>query len=168
MSVPPLVESDDLENFPGAPFPADVISSASQGVRAAAGWHIAPVLVETLTLDHDGGRVLWIPTGKLLAVSEIRDVSGSTPRVLSGWSVSLRLGLVERRSWPCGFSAIEIDIEHGYSECPEDLLPVIADGAQRRVRQQTAGPFSVTYATDSDEGSPFAAALARYRLAPRP
>lgn len=164
----PLVDADDMVGFPGAPFPEGVLEAAAEGVRAAAGWHIAPVVEETLTLDHDGGRVLWIPTGKLLSVSEVRDVSGPVPRVLSGWSVSLRMGLLERRSWPCGFGAIEVDVEHGYEACPADLLPVIADATARRVRQQTAGLFSVTYATDSDEGSPYAAALARYRLAPRP
>lgn len=147
----PLVDSSDLDGFPGAPFDPLRIAEASASIRAEAGWHIAPEVSETLTLDHSGGRLLCIPTLRLRGVDEVRDVRDpDNVSVLDNWTVS-RTGLLYRADgWPSGFGAIEIDLTHGYDYCPGELIPVVAARCQAAavlstVKQESSGSESVTY-----------------------
>lgn len=169
VDYPPLAQADDLVDFPGAPFPQSVVTAAGEAVRAAAGWHIAPAVTETLRIDSDGATLLLLPTGRLTAVAEVRDVTGDAPSIITGWRVSHRLGGLHRGTgWPCGFEAVEVDVVHGYTECPPDLLKIVAAEAGRRVAQQSAGPFSVSYADDASSRESLTARLWPYRLGPRP
>jgi hypothetical protein len=108
--MPALVTPEDLIDFPGAPYAWPVVESASEAVRAEAGWHIAPSVTETLTVDSDGGRILFLPTMLLTEVSEVRDVSGETPRVITGWRKSRTGMLIHPGGWPTGFEVIEVDL----------------------------------------------------------
>lgn len=162
----PLVLPSDLDGFPGAPFSNEVTLAASEAVRRECGWHIAPQVTQTLTLDVSGGPVLILPTLRLVSVSEVRDVTGDAPRVLTGWRMS-QAGMLSRRGgWPCGFGAVEVDVVHGYDACPPELLPLIASGAHRRVRQESMGGRSVTFVDDDTVGG--GSVLARFKLGPRP
>lgn len=170
-----LAVADDLVAYPGAPFSASLVKSATEAVRGECGWHIAPVLTETLTLDCAGGPMLRIPTLELAAVTAVRDVSGDSPVALDGWRKS-KSGLLERPAgWPYGFEVIEVDITHGYATCPADLLPAIAAVARAvsmdvAVSQQGTGPYSVTYTNLSTLGAWLdrvsASTIARYKLPP--
>lgn len=164
--VGPLVFLSDLAEFQQRPpFSEMQAQAAGESVRADCGWHIAPSVTETVTLDCDGGRVLFLPTLHLTAVAEVRDLTGSTPSVLTGWRMS-RAGMLSRAAgWPVGFGAVEVDFTHGYDQCPAELLPVIADRTRRRVAQESLGSRSVSYVPESDS---LAAAVARYRLPARP
>lgn len=162
-----LVTAGEIVNFPGAPFNADVLTAAGETVRSEAGWHIAPSQTDTLTLDSNGGCVLWLPTKKLTAVVEVRDVTGTTPIVLTGVTFTESGRLYRRGGFPFGRDAVEVEFTHGYAECPKDLLPIVAavargnDGSGTLTSRQ-AGPFRETYAdgfTASDQ-----AILDRYRL----
>lgn len=168
--MPALAAPADVEGLFGSPFTQAAIDIASAGIRSTAGWHIAPEVTETLTLDSDGSTRLLLPTLKLVEVTEVRDVREDTPVVLDGWRMS-PAGVLVRTcgGWPCGVQAIEVDVVHGYDSCPPELLPLIAagcrsQGADSAVKSQTTGPFSVTY-RDSAGVDP---ALARYMLPPRP
>jgi hypothetical protein len=148
MAMPALVVAADLDDFPGAPFADSVVQSAGETVRAEAGWHIAPEVTETLTVDSDGGRHLLLPTLRLVDVTEIRDVTGNTPRVLTNWRQSGKGILYREGGWPAGLSALEVDLTHGYAECPSALLPAVAAYAQSikrggRVTQESLGSRSV-------------------------
>lgn len=139
-----LVSASSLDEFPGAPFPDPVIDSVVADLRREAGWHIAPALPVTLVLDGPDGPDLILPTLKLVEVVEIRDVSGSTPRVLTGWRASRTKGIVRRDTgWPCGFESIEVDVEHGYDDVPLDLLPVIASRCQEALSETTGSKFTI-------------------------
>lgn len=162
----PLVLPSDLDGFPGAPFSHAVATAASEAVRRECGWHIAPQVTQTLTLDVSGGPVLILPTLRLVSVSEVRDMTGDNPRVLTGWRMS-QAGMLSRRGgWPCGFGAVEVDVVHGYEQCPPELLPVIASSAHRRVRQESMGGRSVTFVDDDTIAG--SSVLSRFRLGPRP
>ena len=162
----PLVSLADLADFPGAPFAQDVLDAAADAVRREAGWHIAPETTETITLDVRGGPVLILPTLFLSSVSEVRDMTGSTPVVLTGWRMS-KAGMLSRSAgWPVGFSAVEVDMVHGYKTCPDSLKPIVARATSRVVVQESLGSRSVTYQPDS--GGSLAAQVSHFRLPPLP
>lgn len=160
-----LVNPDDLDDFPGAPFSDSVVDAAVEAIRGVAGWHIGGEREETVTVDARGGSLLRLPSLLVTDVAEIRDVTvTSDPVVLTDWRASMR-GLVTRSCWPYGIAVVEADITHGYETCPADLLPIIAAycrnlPANERVTQESAGPFSKTVSTDSDPDG----VLARYTI----
>ncbi len=168
----PLVVADDLAEFPGAPFSDTVATSAGESIRSEVGWHIAPELTETLTVDSDGGRYLFLPTLRLVDVTEVRDVTSDTPRVLDGWRQSEKGILYRVGGWPVGMSALKVDLTHGYPTCPPALLPAVAAYAQAikrggRVTQESLGSRSVSFATSGD-GSSLLSVVARYALRGEP
>lgn len=144
-----LADPPDLADYPGAPFSQQVVDGAVGALRRRAGWHIAPLKTETVTVDGSDTRLLVLPTLQLTAVSEVRDVSGTSPVVLHNWSAA-RAGMLRRADgWPCGFLAVAADITHGYVECPPDLLSVIAtlctlSTTNGQVEQESLGSWSVT------------------------
>lgn len=120
-----LVQVSDLAGFQGAPFTQTNVDAAAAELRSRLGWHVAPVQTETLTLDHDGGPDLVLPTRKIVTVIEIRDVSGTTPNVLTGYRVSKDTGIVSGY-WPRGLAVLEVDLAHGYPTTPQDLAAAVA------------------------------------------
>lgn len=162
--LPALVTPEDVADFPGAPFPDAVLEAACAQVRRIAGWHIAPSITETVVVDHDGSGVLHLRSLHVTDVVAVRDLSGSTPRALTGWRWSAD-GMLSG-SFPDGFRVLEVEYVHGYDECPADLLPVIADRTTRRVIQESIGGRSVAYSPDGDRG--VEATLAAYRLGALP
>jgi hypothetical protein len=163
-----LAAPTDLADFPGAPFSDALVDSAVSAVRGEAGWHIAPAVTETVTVVSEGGTVLLVPSLRVTAVTEVRDVSGDTPEALTGW-VLRRSGILERGyGWPKRH-AIEVDLTHGYAETPPELLPVLARRAndarassagQVRLGSLSVGTTSVgTAVTAADE-----AVVRRYSL----
>lgn len=145
-----------LGSYPGAPFAAATIASAVDSIRDDVGWHIAPVRTETLLLDSDGGRLLVLPTLRLVAVTSVRDVTDpDSPVDLDDWRKT-RSGMLYRRSgWPCGFETIEVTIQHGFTSWPESLIPVVAERCQfaatnATIRQELAGSESLLMASRPD------------------
>ena len=161
---PELVTPADLVDFPGAPFKSSTVEAAAGQVRRICGWHIAPSLTETVTLDHDGGPVLYLPSLYVTDVVSVKDAMGGTPREIMGWRWS-GAGMVEG-SFPRGFRAVEVTLTHGYVECPADLLPVLASRTQRRAMQESLGSRSVAYSAEGDRA--FESTLDSYRLGARP
>lgn len=148
-----LADPSDLADFPGAPFTESIVDAAVGAIRAAARWHIAPVITETLVLDGNfGGPVLFLPTRLLLAVASVEDLTDpDTPVTLTGWRKS-RAGMLSRAcGWPCEFESIQVTgMQHGYAGTPPELLQVIAEYAvnartNSSVRQETSGAESITW-----------------------
>lgn len=157
-----LVNSEDLAGFPGTPALTDaVIEAAGESIRDECGWHIAPVLTETMDV-LTSGRVAVLDTLRVVDVSEVRDQSGE---VLTGWRVDKRAGVIHglprcRR--------VEVDLTHGYESCPAALKPVVIERARAihvggRVAQESLGSRSVSYVPGGVDDP-----LARYKLPPRP
>lgn len=129
-----------------------LLEGASAAVRRYCGWHISPTLDATLTLDGDGGRLLTLPTLKLVGVESIT-VNGE---VLAGdaydWSES---GMVELRNgcWPRRFRSITVQMKHGLEDAP-DVVQVVqqvvanaissALGATREQAGQVSISWSLT------------------------
>lgn len=132
-----LVDPADLADYPGAPFTQAVVDSAVAALRGDCGWHIAPVLTETVTVDGSDTRLLFVPTLKLVSVSAVRDVTGAAPIALTGWRKSGAGMLSRAAGWPCGFDAVEVDLVHGYAETPAELLPAVAYYCQAQRNDET-------------------------------
>lgn len=168
-----LVNPAEMSYLPGAPFTDEQVTGAVATVRLAAGWHIAPLRTETVVLDVNWPtRWLALPTRKLVSVVEVRDVD--TGEVVDPAHYKVSLGLATLRlthSWPVGFGAVEVDMTHGYEECPPELLSVIAgavtqQGRDQTVRQVQVDDFSQSFVTGTAAGGPLsnAAILDAYSL----
>jgi hypothetical protein len=152
-----MIQPEDLDGFPGAPFTQPEVDAAVAAMRKAAGWHIAPEVTETAYIDVGiRERVLRLPTLKLVEVAEIRDATGDAPEAIyvTQYRPSRRTGLVRRTAnyWPAGYEAVEADITHGYDETPPELLPLAAQLAlterrDRSVRSVSVDDASTTYAS---------------------
>lgn len=144
-----LVAPSELAGFPGAPFTDAVVDAAVAALRGHAGWHIAPEVTETVTVDGSDTRLQVLPTLWLTSVTEVRDVSGTTPVVLGDWRAA-RAGMLRRPGgWPRGFLTVEADITHGHEQTPADLLSVVAGYCQLaladpEIMQESLGSWSVT------------------------
>lgn len=152
-----LASPDDLTGFPGAPFTDAQVDAAVQEVRNAAGWHIAPQKAETVALDVACSETrLRLPTRQLVSVEEIREGESGDTIAADTYRVSHDLAQVRRTStvWPDGFEAVEVDMTHGYTTTPYDVLAVIAAACNlaRRdlaVSRVSLDDFSASFSTSS-------------------
>lgn len=126
------------------------LDAANQAVRSYCGWHVAPVITETVRLDGDGRHTLLLPTGRLLRVDAVTNdgvdvldlVDPSTKGMLE----------IRGRRWSDRLGGIVVTITHGHDQAP-DLAGVIATAAARGattglnagIAQQAVGPASVRY-----------------------
>ena len=149
------------------------ISAASAAIRAYCGWHVAPVLDCSITLDGEAGDI-WLPTNALASVTSAK-VGGEDVTVTG----SNRRGRVRLEHKTCGLGNVAIDYVAGYdvAACP-DLMGVVVQRVMASVAmttygvsQETAGGVSISYSGSalSDLGSAFLpdsvkAALSTYRL----
>jgi hypothetical protein len=169
-----LVDPPDLADYPGAPFPAGTVDAAVANLRETVGWHIAPQVTETLTVHGSNTDLLVLPTLKIVTVTAVRDVSSTTPVTLTGYRVNSKAGLLQREEgWPEGFEVVEVDLTHGLTECPKDLLPAVAWFCQRQtvdasLSSESLGSWSESYSGPMSAQSPVmgypAEAIARYTV----
>lgn len=172
-ALPPFAQGDDVTD--------DVdtrLEWASSRIRAYCGWHIAPSVTETVTLDADGGRVLILPTMHLtdVASAALWDGTGLIVDTDLTWSP---LGLLERsgwRPWPSRFRAVTVTFTHGYPDIPTALQEVAVAVAKRAplqgVMSETAGGVSRVYLHTPQVTEPWTGpeqvVLDKYRLGNRP
>lgn len=176
MSLEPLVLPGDIDSTD----PLDAAEQASRIVRDYCGWHIAPSLTVTLTLDSDGGNLLLLPTLKLTDVAEVI-ADGCTLDVENDlrWS---ELGVIElrrHRRFPQGYRTVQVAMTHGWATVPASLIAKcvsVAERVQSRTgvtTQETVGGISHMFGSlgpnvatgfSPDEEAVFNA----YRIDPRP
>lgn len=157
---------------PGVPTDDQALREASARIRGYCGWHIWPVITETIRVDSIGGRHLLLPTLRVVDVTSVM-VDGAEVEV--EWSVSGSLyalsGCLPRRP-----RSVHVTYEHGFGAV-DDLASVArawATGAKSPhgpVAAQASGPDSVSYASFGSQGIRLAglspqdrATLDRYRL----
>ena len=169
-----LADPADLADYPGAPFTQAVVDSAVAALRGDCGWHIAPEVTETLTVNGSPDKTLILPTLLIVEITAIRDVTGTTPVTLTGWRQASKAGLLSRdEGWPTGYEALEVDLTHGYADTPADLLPAVAYYSQAQLADSNVSTESLlswskttrplSSASSPGQGSPLAV-LARYNV----
>ena len=132
-------------------------TAATNAIRKECGWHVAPVITETLVLDGRGGDALLLPSLRVLNLIQVLndgvDVTDQVRFSQKAGVVTLACG------WFDGVGSIEITLEHGYpaDEVPE-IVGLINSVAQRgmspagTVVSQSVGAASVRYGTGRDGG----------------
>ncbi len=137
--------------------PASPREAAEAAVRAWCGWHVSPVIEETLTLDGNGTNRIVLPSNMVHAVNELL-VDGMPVEGFSfsrdGW-VQLPAGCLTPRRPGC----ITAVITHGWDYVP-DVQKVIGDftaraamGTPSNIASQRAGTQYVAYATHNGEAT---------------
>ena len=123
---------------------------AAQLIRDYCGWHVAPVLEETITLDGNGTDRILLPSRRVLDVSEVRVGGSSLDSSSFEWSqdgMLKRLGAV----WPDSYRAIQVTLRHGYEDSGllADLVRAISARAKAdptgMVASKRAGTQSVSF-----------------------
>jgi len=174
--LPPLLTVEAFNEMTGGKYAGDLraasaLSAASQAVRNACGWHIAPSLECTATPLHVQPRQVALPAN---AVTAIASVTENGVELTDGEYEWLRNGLVRRacfRCWPMNWNAVTIVYTAGYdADAVPDLVEavraiaegVIAIGGTAGVRSESADGVTVSY---SDNASSIAAALTEQQRA---
>lgn len=124
-------------------------------IRNFCGWHVAPVIEETLTLDGSGAQRLALPSLRVEEVSRLV-ISGEEIKTFS-WSDNGWLTLPGGQHFPGEDRCVEVTLRHGFGYAPE--LAQVRQGLQTRaamaptgnIVNQRAGSQSVTYATSNGE-----------------
>ncbi|HEY9310242.1 MAG TPA: hypothetical protein VIP82_20760 [Microbacterium sp.] len=110
--------------------PAFWLAAAHGSVRRHCGWHVAPLIEETLTLDGSGGRDILLPS---LRVVEVLSVTNDGVDVTTQVDTS-RAGMLRLPSgcWTDRFGRVTVQLRHGYDldEVPE-VAAIIAGVAKR-------------------------------------
>ena len=95
-------------------------------IRDICGWHIAPVLTHTLTLDGPGTATLLLPSTHVTAVTTVTE--DGTALAADQWEWS-EVGMLRRRSgvWTERWRGIKVTLTHGYDQAPPGILGIILD-----------------------------------------
>lgn len=162
-----LIEVEELEGFPGAPFSEAIVRAVGERIRSEAGWHIAPRITQTLEVWTDGGTSAILPSMRIVEVTAVRNAD--TGQEIRGWRANKDTGALRCRGgvWP---EVIEVDLIHGFDVCPPELMAVAASRCQQvtsgGVKAEALGGHSITF--DTGEPASSGPAVARYKLHWRP
>lgn len=141
--------------FGDPPAAPTALESAEGALRDFCGWHVAPVIDETLVVDGNGRSKIKLPTQHIRAVTAVR-IDGRDVTASVRWSDA---GMLEGPTFPRRFRSIEVDLSHGYE--PKEIagiLAIVTAAAKRAetnpaVASQSVGGASVRY-WGSDQGGP--------------
>jgi hypothetical protein len=132
-----------------------LVDGATEAVIEYCGWHIAPVLTETVTVDGTGTLIQTLPTMHLVELVSLaeRGVDLDVSRV--DWSTN---GVMEKR-WGSGWTSrrrgIIAEITHGFELTPAWVVTLICAMAGRAyvtpagIAQESSGGESITYASSA-------------------
>lgn len=143
-SLPDIATATDLTKFMLGDEDA-IVRQAQRAVRNYCQWHVWPVITETLKLDGDGGKVLMLPTLKIVELISV--TTGGATVDLANIDDS-EAGFLELSvgCWSPRAGKTRVELQHGYDDVPEDVVAVIVQTAARaadspagRTREQAGG-----------------------------
>lgn len=132
---PPFVQP---EEFTGdVTLPAPLVWAAVARIRRYCGWHVTPTTTEALTLDGPGGRLLVLPTLRILDVSDV--VNDGAVVDPSDYRRSARAGALELVTgcWTRNLSGVSLSLTHGMDEATEELAQLALHMAARAATSPT-------------------------------
>lgn len=179
--VPPLLSVDDFDSMTGGRYAGDLrgaaaLNAASQAVRNACGWHVAPSLECRAVPLAVQPRLVQLPANAVTAVSSVTENGAELARGEYEWR---RDGLVRRacfKTWPQGWGAVEVAYTAGYEAgaVPDlaEAVRAIAEGVlavSAGVVSESADGVSISYSANASSVAAALteqqrAALAPYRL----
>ena len=142
---------------------------ATDRVRRRGGWHVAPVITETITLDGEGTASLPLPSRRVLDVTSLKINGEDAPA--DTWDYS-QAGMLRLRqgTFPDRFRSVEVTLTHGYADAPAMVSLIIqavlgACASPMGATREQAGSISASWSrtglglTEEDRRT-----LSRYRL----
>lgn len=146
--------------------------AVQEAIRGYCGWHIAPIITETVTVDGSGGCVQLLPTLRLVDLVSISN--DGTVVTDPEWSEN---GAV-RGHWTGKLRGVTATITHGHVWCPADL-EAVANRLERAEKMAGLGPVRIgqvsvqSNVTQLNSTTPafdpyVQLILDRYKLPPRP
>lgn len=174
-----LVTPTQLAAYPRTPAGVDTVAAqplldaASEAVRDYCGWHIAPVVTETVTVDGSGAAIQGLPTLMLLNLVSISNDGTDLDVADVEWSAN---GTMRYCWWTAKLRGVVAEIEHGYEETPAVVVALICEMVLRGavvpvgVTREQSGGESVTWSPDNVYLSDREMRVLdrRYRIANRP
>ena len=179
--IPPLLTADAFDDITGGRHVGDpraemALAAASQAVRNACGWHVAPSLACTARLTADG-RLAKLPAGCVTAVASLAE---DGVELEEGHAFEWRRdGLLRRLGWrnfSQGWDAIVVEYTAGFdADAVGDLAFAVAGIAEAvlavapGVTSESADGVTVSYSATAQSVASamtpqFAAQLMPYRL----
>ncbi len=124
---------------------ARALDAAKARVRNWCCWHVSPVLTETITMDGHGGCNLFLPTLKIVALTDIQ-IDGVSIDLTSVKRPADTPGVLYRQAgWPCGYSNITVTLSHGFTaaQCPDwrEAILALLDQASMTAGTGRSGPI---------------------------
>jgi hypothetical protein len=128
-----------------------MIDGAAEAVIEYCGWHIAPIVTETLTVDGTGLHVQTLPTLNLVWLNSIAEHGVALDITRIDFSAN---GLLEKRSGQCWTRrrrGVVTEVMHGYESTPRWVATLIYAVAGRAfnsppgVLNEAAGGESIEY-----------------------
>lgn len=148
MSIPDTADIPEIIDATQVVDRAFWLRAANRAIRNYCGWHVTPVITQTIRRDRPSSGVLLLPTNKLVSVlsctSDGVDVLANVE-----WSEN---GMLELTcgAWSRRLGGIVVQIEHGYESAP-DVAALVATLAARGssnpagIISQSIGPANVRY-----------------------
>lgn len=175
--APPIVVLGELVAYQAGDAQI-LIDQATASVRTYCGWHITPVVTETVTVPGLGQtftatrtKVLFLPSLHVVLVTSVLRDGVLVPA--AEYAVDPAGLLVHVSAWSPSVASVAVTMTHGYVEAP-DVAAVIMARVSRvqstpgsAVRVQ-AGPFSEQYQSGTGFTDDELVTLDRYRLRPSP
>lgn len=124
MAVQPIVQ---LTNGALPDSPQFWLDAAHAAVRRFCGWHVAPVITESLTLDGNGSRSILLPSRRVTAITSV--VEDGTTLTDFEWSES---GIITKPGgyWSRKHRSIVVSLSHGFDDA-SDVAGIISGIAAR-------------------------------------
>ena len=161
---------------------SEAAKAASASIRQHCGWHVYPVITETMTVRGSGARDLFLPTLRLLdVVSCTEDGIELDPAALTLGADFAGFVAHPSRYWTNSRRGVTVTIRHGFDYVPElaelcrNIVARAAEspGGQVTARSKSMGDraLSVQYAQPGGGGgrpfydSEIQQVLAPYRIA---
>lgn len=121
--------------------------AAVSAVRSYCGWHIAPSVTETVTVDGPGVGMLLLPTLHLTAVTDVTNDGEVADPANVEWSE--RGAIRTNKCWTRKWRGVQVTITHGFEDFPHEVLAVCRDMAKSDGRigasAMTSGPHQVQF-----------------------
>lgn len=155
MSIPDLVPDGPLD-------PQWWTKAAQAAVRRYCGWHVAPSISETVTVDAYGGKALLVPSKHITELKSVKiGETDVTDRVYFSKAGTL---LIRGGWWPDLPGSVTVEMQHGYEleEVPDVAALILAIGKRAKsdpgvIASQSVNGATVAYQTAG--GAPLGVAL---------
>jgi len=124
------------------------LDAAHGAVRRFCGWHVAPVITESLTLDGNGSRSILLPSRRVTAITSVLENGVVVAATDFDWSES---GVLTRTNgyWSHRHRSIIVSLTHGFDDV-SDVAGIISGIAARSMAakdgalSKRAGSMAIT------------------------